>query len=171
MRQAVEYFDRLGKFPAFSVPHERDRALFDPSLRIVAGISLAGVFGTTMRRGTALLVVMLLAGTPGVSLACELWCDTPAAETHHSTVGCHLAPNFGIAGEQVVATASGCHGAAAVTAFVNESRRPDTRPVTIVLGLSDTPAVCVRGHVTDEGWSVFNGQASRPSAFRTVLRI
>ena len=129
------------------------------------------VSGRTMRRGTVLLIVMLLAGTPGVSLACELWCNTPAGETHHGTVGCHRAPDAGIPGKQVIATAVGCHEAATITAFVNEPRRPDTRPVTIVAAVSDTPAVWVRGHLTDEGWFIFNGQASRPSAFRTILRV
>lgn len=125
-----------------------------------------------MRRPTVLLIVMLLvAGTPGVSLACELWCNTPAAETHHSAIGCHRAPDAGVAGEHVIAAAAECHDVPAVTAFVNEARQPDARPVTMVSAVHDTPAVSVDGDLTYEGWSVFNDQSSPPPALRTILRI
>ena len=126
--------------------------------------------GRTMLRTTAILIVMLLAGTPGVSLACGLWCNTPAAERHHSAVGCHRTTDAGISGEQVIAAAAGCHDALTVTAFVNEARQSETRSEAMVSAVL-TPAVFVRHDFTREGWLVCNGQSARPPAFRTILRI
>jgi hypothetical protein len=122
-----------------------------------------------MRRTTALLTVMLVAGTPGASLACELWCNTPAAESHRSAVGCHHTPDAG-QGEQVTATAGECHEAPAVAAFLKESRPPDTHTVTIASAV-DTPAAVFRRDVEHEGWCVFSGRSVRPPALHTVLRI
>lgn len=124
-----------------------------------------------MRRATALPIVMLLAGTPGVSLACELWCNTPAAETHHSAVGCHRPPDASVPGEQVIPADAECHDAPAVTAFLSESRQPDTRSLTTVSAVHDLPAVLVRRDLMNEGWPVFNDQSARPPVFRAILRI
>jgi hypothetical protein len=124
-----------------------------------------------MLRATALLIVMLLSGHAGLSLACELWCHTPAADAHHSAIGCHKAPDPGALGTQVIAAAADCHDAPAVTAFLNEGRQPDARSVTMVAAGHGTPAVSVHHNLIDEGWSVFNGQPARPPAFRTILRI
>lgn len=124
-----------------------------------------------MLRTTALLIVMLLAGHPGVSLACELWCKTSAADAHHSVIGCHKAPDPGALGNQVTAAVADCHDAPVVTAILNEARQPDTRPVTMVAAGHGTPAVLAHCALVDEGWSVFNGQSAHPPAFRTILRI
>lgn len=124
-----------------------------------------------MRRTTVLLIVMLLAGSPGLSLACELWCTTSAAEAHHSAIGCHKTPDPGALDTQVSAAVADCHEAPAVTAFLNETRQPDTRSVTMIAASHDAPAVLVHRALIDEGWSVFNGQSARPPAFRTILRI
>ena len=124
-----------------------------------------------MLRPTVLLIVMLFAGTPGISLACELWCNGPAAEKHHSAVGCHRAPNGGLSGEQVIAAAAKCHDAPAVTAFVTEGRQPDARSVALGSAVHDTLAVSVHRDAAHESWRVFNGQSTRPPAFRTILRI
>lgn len=123
-----------------------------------------------MLRTTAILIVMLLAGTPGVSLACGLWCNTPAAEGHHSVVGCHRTRDAGIPGEQAVAAAAECHDALAVTAFVNEAQQSETRSVAMVPAVP-THAVFVPHDHTRRGWFAFNGQSARPPALRTILRI
>ena len=122
-----------------------------------------------MRRPTAILIVMLLVGAPHVSMLCEVWCSTPAAEAQHRAVGCHSADE-GVPREQAVAAFSGCHHAPAVIAFVNEARQPETRSVEMV-SVDGTSPVLANGDVTHEGWSVFNGQSARPPTFRTILRI
>ena len=124
-----------------------------------------------MRRKTALLIVMLLAGNPGVSLACELWCNTPAAETHRGAVGCHRTPGAASAGERVAAATAECHDAPAVIAFLSESRQPDTRSVPMFSAVQDTPAKLAHRDLVGEGWFVFNRQPSRPPTFPTILRI
>ena len=123
-----------------------------------------------MLRTTATLIVMLLAGTPVVSIACGLWCNTPAAEGHHSVVGCHRTPDAGIPGQQAVAAAAECHDAPAVTAFVNEARSSEPRSQAMVSAVP-TPTVFVHHDFTREGWLVFSGQSARPPAFRAILRI
>ena len=139
-------------------------------LRVLRGTAVALLDARTMRRPTTVLIVMLLAGAPGVSLGCELWCSTPAAETHHRAVGCHRTPDEGLPGEQVVSAAAGCHNAPAVTPFVNEGRQPETRPVAMA-SVHGTPTVFANHDFTHESWSVFNGQSVHAQSFRTILRI
>ena len=123
-----------------------------------------------MRRTTAILTVMLLAGAPGASLACEIWCNTPAAETHHRAAGCHRTSEEGIPGEQVVVAAIKCHDAPAAAAFVNEARQLETGSVARV-SVHGTPPVFASHDFGHEGWAVFNGHSARPPSFRTILRI
>ncbi len=125
----------------------------------------------TMRRTTALLVVTLLAGTPGLSLACELWCNTPSADAHRGAIGCHKTPDPGAPGRQLLAAVPDCHDAPAVTVFLNEARQPDTRSVTMIASGHETPAAIVRRAPIGDGGSTFNGRSPRRPAFRAILRI
>ena len=118
-----------------------------------------------------LLIVTLLAGHPGVSLVCEFWCTTAAAETHHRAVACHHTADAVRPGEQVIAPVAECHDAPVVTAFVNEARQPDIPAVTMVSTVPGTLAALVHRDVAHEGWTIFGGQSSRPPVFRTILRV
>ena len=124
-----------------------------------------------MRRSTALLIGLLLAGHPGVSLACELWCTTRAAVTHHSALGCDTAREADGIGRQVVAAGPECHDARTTIAFLNETRQPDTRPVAMASPAHHSLAGFAGREVVDEGGFAFNVQLSRPPTFRPILRI
>ena len=124
-----------------------------------------------MQRPTGLLIVLLLVGHPGVSLACELWCTTRTADTHHGTVGCRSASDAEGTGQHVVAAGAECHDARGTIVFLNEGRQPDTRPVTTASPAHWSLANFAGRHAVDEGVFAFIVQLSDPPAFRPVLRI
>ena len=123
-----------------------------------------------MLRTTTLLIVAILAGGSVGSLGCELWCASPAAANHHRAVGCHDASRPLPPGPQIASTV-GCHDAAATTPFVTEARQTETLVAVTPGALFDSSAIGVDIDETTAGWCVFNVQAARPPAFRTILRI
>jgi hypothetical protein len=123
-----------------------------------------------MLRTTSLLIVMVLAGGPMGSLACELWCNSPAPDSHHRATGCHDASPASPIGQQIT-SAAGCHDAAGIAPFVAEVRQAESvchtiTPATVVelsaIGLHDGSAT---------GWWVFKVQPPRPPSSRAVLRV
>lgn len=124
-----------------------------------------------MRRTTVLLTVTLLAGTPALSLACEIWCSTPMAETHHTSIGCHRTSAESTASEHVIAAATECHEVPAITALLQKSWQSDTRSAPPIAAVHDSPALLAHRNVSHEGWPVFNGQVRRTSSLRAILRI
>ena len=124
-----------------------------------------------MLRTATLLIVAILAGGPVGSLGCELWCASPAAANHHRSVGCHDASRLLPPGPQTASTV-GCHDAAATTPFVTEARQAETTLVAVTpVALFDTRTIGLDVDETTAGWCVFNVQAARPPAFRTILRV
>jgi hypothetical protein len=119
---------------------------------------------------TALLIVLVMAGSPVGSLACELWCNSPAGEDHHRAVGCHdaSAPK----GPQVVPYLAGCHDAAAIAPFVAEVRQAESAPAgTATAALFDTRSIAPDDGEAAAGWCVFDVQPARPPSSRAVLRV
>jgi hypothetical protein len=105
-----------------------------------------------MLRATTLLIVMVMAGGPAGSLACELMCSGPVAEDHHLAVG--------------------CHDAAAMSPFVTEVRHRESAPAVLAPAARFNSMSIGRGHnQTAAGWCVFNVQPSRPPSARDVLRV
>src|SRR5687767_14965199 len=82
----------------------------------------------TMIRTATLLIVTMLTGGPVGSLACELWCSSPAAEDHHRSVGCHGVSQTSPPEPQFASTA-GCHDAAALGPFVTAARQTASIPI------------------------------------------
>ena len=122
-----------------------------------------------MRRPTAFLVVLLLTALPGVSLACELWCNTPAASAHRDAVGCHRADAVDGATTQVGAAAE-CHDAPALTAFLIEPRQPEPRP-TATAPVMASAALAIDRSLRERSRPAAEVRPARPPAFRTILRI
>lgn len=101
----------------------------------------------------ALLIVLVMAGSPAGSLACEPWCNSPAGEAHHRAVG--------------------CHDAAAMTPFVAEVRHPERALVgTPTAARFDTSSIARDHEETTTGWGVCNARPlPRPCSSRIVLRV
>jgi hypothetical protein len=112
---------------------------------------------------TTLLLVLVVAGSPVRSLACELWCNSPAGDDHHRAVGCHDASQRGPKGQQIASYVTGRHDAAAVAPFVAEGRQVESVPVgTATARLFDTSSIAPNNDVTAAGWCVCDVQP--PSA-------
>jgi hypothetical protein len=124
-----------------------------------------------MLRTTSLLIVMVLAAGPAGSLACDLWCNSPAADPHHRAIGCHDASPASPIGQQI-APASGCHDAAGIAPFVREVRQTESLGNPIA-----SPAVVELSSIGIDhdgiatGWWVFKVQPPRPPSSRAVLRV
>jgi hypothetical protein len=124
-----------------------------------------------MLRTTSLLIVMVLAGGPIGSLACELWCNSPAAGSHHAAIGCHDASSAPPADQQIT-SAAGCHDAADIAPFVTEVRHTESARHT-----TTPPAVFQFGSIGADheriatGWWVFKAQPPRPPSSSDVLRV
>jgi hypothetical protein len=126
--------------------------------------------GRTMLR-TALLIVLVMAGSPVGSLVCELWCNSPAGEEHHRSVGCHDASGTLPPGSHI-ASAVGCHDTAATTPFVTEARQMESTPVaTASVAPFDSSSIGTGNDQVTAGWSVFNVQPACPPSSRPVLRV
>lgn len=124
-----------------------------------------------MLHSTAVLIVLLLAGTPGVSLACEIWCNAHGADDRRHTVGCCQNSRDAACGRQeIAATASECADAPGLSAFLNESRQTDSRPVVSAAAAHESPALLAnRDHPAN--WFISSVGLTRPPALRTILRI
>jgi hypothetical protein len=140
-------------------------------LRVGRGTALAPLAGGNMLRTTSMLIVMLLAAGSTSPLACELWCDSPAAGSHHAAIGCHDA-STGSPGEQQITSITGCHDAAGVAPFVMAIRQTESLCNTI------TPTAVVQfGSIGADqdgvaaGRWIFSPQPLRPASFGAVLRI
>ena len=122
---------------------------------------------------TALLIVLVVAGSPIGSLACELWCNSPAGEEHHRAVGCHDASKSRPTGQQIAPSVAGCHDAAALRPFVTEPRQADSRSIAAApVAFLDATSIGPDNDETTRGWGVFNAQPPpRPSSSRPVLRV
>jgi hypothetical protein len=81
----------------------------------------------TMLPATTLLVVLTLMGAPVASLACDLWCTSPAAQ-HHRLVGCHRESVDPVWRQSITADGAGCHAAILVALFPNEVRSQASAP-------------------------------------------
>jgi hypothetical protein len=130
------------------------------------------VCGRTMLR-TALLIMLVMAGSPVGSLVCELWCNSPTGKEHHRPVGCHDASQSRPAGQQIAPSVAGCHDAAAMRPFVTESRQAESRSVAAAPGIFfDASSIGPDNDETTTSWDVLNGQPPpRPSSSRPVLRV
>lgn len=124
-----------------------------------------------MRR-TALLIVLVMAGSPVGSLACELWCNSPAGEDHHRAVGCHDASQSGSDVPQIASLAVACLDAAAITPFVTEARQTETRSITPAsVAFFVASSIDPEHHGTTTGWCTLNARPPRPLTSRVVLRL
>ena len=143
---------------------------FQPHPSAPGGTALALPAGRTMVATTTLLIVLTLAGGPAGSLACELWCSSPAAEDHQRAVGCHDASRTWPTGQQVVST-TGCHDAAALTPFLTEARQTESDSVAAAASpCVDSSAIGPDNVGATAGCYVFNVQSPRPPTSRVVLR-
>ena len=126
-----------------------------------------------MLRTTPLLIVMVLAGDPTGSLACELWCSTPAAQDHHRAIGCHDASRHSPQGRQIasITPTADCLDAAVVTPFVAEARQTESdaaaAPPTLFEFGSNDPD---HDEIAADWW-VFKVPPRRPSSSSAVLRV
>jgi hypothetical protein len=120
---------------------------------------------------TVMLIVLVMAGSPVASLACELWCDSPAGGDHHRAVGCHDASQSGLKGQRIAPYVAGCPDAAVIAPFVAEVRQAESAPVAAVAtALFDASLIAPDNDETAAGWCVFNVQPPRPPSSRPVLR-
>ena len=126
-----------------------------------------------MLRTATLLIVVVLAGASTRSLACELWCATPAADTHHRAVGCHDASQAEPKAARI-ARHAGCHDAVAIMPFITEARQTESRFFGYVAtspALFQSRSIVQHNDGIVTGWSVFNGQPPHGSSSRPVLRV
>lgn len=126
-----------------------------------------------MRHTTTLLIVLVLSADPAGSLACELWCSTPAAQDHHRAIGCHDASRHSLRGRHVtlITSTPRCHDAAAIAPFVSEARQTESAQVA-----SSHAALFAAGSVGPEDEATIGGCAfivrpPRPPSSRAVLRV
>jgi hypothetical protein len=124
-----------------------------------------------MLRSTALVIVLLLAGTPGVSLACEIWCNAPGADDCRHGVGCCQHSRDGAcARPEIAATGSECGEAPSLSPFLNESRHTSPRPLVSTAAAHEWPNLFAnRDHAGN--WFIPGAGRGRPPALPTVLRI
>lgn len=121
---------------------------------------------------TASLIVLILAGSPVGSLACELWCNSPAGDHHHRAVGCHDASRSQRKGQQIAPYVAGCQDAAVIVPFVAEAQRVQSAPAAAAAAVRfDTGSIAPDNDKTAAGWCVINAQPPRPPSFRAVLRV
>ena len=121
---------------------------------------------------TTLLIVLVMAGSPVSSLACELWCSSPAGDDHHRAVGCHDASQSGATGQQIAPYVAGCHDAAAIAPFIAEVRQAESAPIaTVQAAVFDTSSIAPDNDQTAAGWRVFDVQPPRQPSSRPVLRV
>jgi hypothetical protein len=118
---------------------------------------------------TALLIVLVMAGSPVSSLACELWCGSPAGNGHHRAVGCHDPSESGSTGQQIAPGAAGCHDAVVVASFTAEVRQAESAP--IATAVFDSRLIVSDNDERAAGWCVTNVQPPRPPSSRAVLRV
>ena len=124
-----------------------------------------------MLRTTTLLIVMVLAGGPTRSLACELWCSSLAGANHQRAVGCDDASR-NVPTDQQVRSITRCHAAAANTPFVTEARQTKSALVAATpVALVDSSSIGPDSDETTAGRCVFNVQPRRPTSARTLLRV
>src|SRR5215204_5331965 len=107
---------------------------------------------------TVLPIVLVMAGSPVNSLACELWCNSPAGDDHQRTVGCHDSSRSGPKGQQIAPYVTGCPDAVPVAPFVAEVRQVDAPGGTWTAALFETNSIAVDNDKTIAGWRVFDVQ-------------
>ena len=135
------------------------------------GTGLADSIDRTMARTLTLLIVMVLGGGPAGSLACELWCTTPAAHGHHEAVGCHDRAVTLRTGEQV-ASAIVCHDGDDTALFLMEARQTAGVPaVSSASAFVEFNHVSPDGNMTSAGAGISNLRPPVSPALPVVLRI
>lgn len=122
-----------------------------------------------MLRATTLLIVMVLAGGPVGSLACDLWCSTSAADKHHDAVGCHDASRAAATGQHISSTTPCGDDATSIAAFLVEARHADS--VTLAAMSQALGAIVPADKETAARWCVVDVQPPRPPSSRSVLRV
>ncbi len=127
------------------------------------------VAGSAMLRPTTLLITMVLAGGPTGSLACELWCTSPAAEDHHREAGCHDSSEAAPKGSQLTLGAD-CHDDVATMPAVIEARHAESGYGGAVSAFF-TSGSLVRYGGSVASWSAFKVQPPHASSSRAVLRV
>jgi len=120
-----------------------------------------------MFRTLASILVLVLAGTPAASTACEVWCDNAANAGHH-LVGCHEAPAATAAARHITTMASCLDAATAV--YVSESRPAADAPVAAAIPRLATLAD-LNGRQAFPSWTTFDSLIRPPATRHSVLRI
>lgn len=122
-----------------------------------------------MLRITPALIVTILLGGPGVSLACELWCVSPAGEGHHTARGCHD-PSVPLAGDARILPTAACH-APELTFFLSETKQ-NAPPAPAISPAAPSPGSLpnVRGGSFD-GRRAVTPDRALPPEYRAILRI
>ena len=123
-----------------------------------------------MKRTTTLLIVLFLTGAPASSLACELWCRTPASSNHHHALGCHDGSrhlHYGLELSPLVT----CHSAGATAPFLTEARPPKTDSIGVIPSGFDASVIRVSTDPHAVGWwDSITGPPSIENG-HTILRI
>ena len=123
-----------------------------------------------MARMGMLLIATMLAGGPAVPLVCELWCGTPAAETHHRAARCHD-DSEGPPTIWQVASAGGCHDDAAAPPYLTATRHQESGAGFSALPRDEASGVATGAGAMTAAWRALDFHPSRPSAAHLVLRI
>ena len=118
---------------------------------------------------TALLVFMVLAGTPLLSAGCELWCVP--GNTMHDSTACHRPRPSAEAPEQELAGAPTCHDAVAEAPALTAGREDSSsqRSVSPAV-IPATPPLPLDAAHTPGRWVVRDVLAPR-APFHAILRI
>jgi hypothetical protein len=122
-----------------------------------------------MLRATTLLIVTVLASGPIGSLACELWCASPA-EPHQRTVGCHE-PSRDAPADSQIAARGRCHEAVATAVFLIEIRALASAADSAAAPLPESGSMYPDARELAPGGRVFQVPPSHGRALSTVLRI
>ena len=125
-----------------------------------------------MFRVTAALVVMVLAGIPAASLACELLCGADAAASSHASAGCHAEADSG-SGLRLTAVRAACHqdGAGALLTEARQAGAASVAGSTVPNASKVATIAPPTDRTYPTWWPVFEAPPPCGPARAAILRI
>jgi hypothetical protein len=122
-----------------------------------------------MLRRVALLLVLVLAGTPATAVACDVWCAGPSSAEHHQLVGCHEESPIST-GPPGLSPIASCHDVVTTGVYLSEVRANDEGAFSVAAVLPVHPN-SLRSERATVNRSCFKIPLPRTAAFPSVLRI
>jgi hypothetical protein len=130
---------------------------------------VVALWAAVMLRRIAVLLVLVLAGTPGTAVACDVWCAGPSSAEHHQLVGCHEESPISTGTPRLAPIAS-CHDVVTSGVYLSEVRANDDGAFSVVAVLPAN-GDSLRIERATVNRSHLKIALARTPAFPSVLRI